>query len=66
MNGQPVTPTTIFDVIKAADDGTSECKLVFLGTGCEIVEDMVVAEGPALTNETLRDWVGRWCGGGGS
>ena len=63
VNGQPVTPTTILDVIKAADDGTSECKLVFLGTGCEIVEDMVVAEGPALTNETLRDWVGRWCGG---
>ena len=63
VNGQPVTPTTILDVIKAADDGTSECKLVFLGTGCEIVEGIVVAEGPALTNETLRDWVGRWCGG---
>ena len=63
VNGQPVTPTTILDVVKAADDGTSECKLVFLGTGCEIVEDIVVAEGPALTNETLRDWVGRWCGG---
>ena len=63
VNGQPVTPTTILDVIKAADDGSSERKLVFLGTGCEIVEDIVVAEGPALTNETLRDWVGRWCGG---
>ena len=62
VNGQPVTPTTILDVIKAAGDGSSERKLVFLGTGCEIVEDMVVAEGPALTNETLRDWVGRWCG----
>ena len=63
VNGQPVTPTTILDVIKAADDGSSERKLVLLGTGCEIVEGIVVAEGPALTNETLRDWVGRWCGG---
>ena len=68
------------------EDGTSERKLVFGGTGCEIVEGVVmmahrwartrrspsaqttqpvtrVAEGPALTNETLRDWVGRWCGG---
>ena len=54
VNGQPVTPTTILDVIKAADDGSSERKLVFLGTGCEIVEGKVVAEGPALTNETLR------------
>ena len=29
VNGQPMTPTTILDVIKAADDGTSERKLVF-------------------------------------
>ena len=29
VNGKPVTPTTIFDVIKAADDGTSERMLVF-------------------------------------
>ena len=29
VNGQPVTPTTILDVIKAADDGTGERKLVF-------------------------------------
>ena len=36
VNGQPVTPTTILDVIKAADDGSSERKLVFLGTGCEL------------------------------
>ena len=90
VDGQPVTPATIFDVIKAADDGTSERKLVFGGTGCEIVEGVVmmahrwartrrspsarttlpvaravawVEEGPALTNETLRGWVGRWCGG---
>ena len=32
VNGQPVTPTTILDVIKAADDGTSERKLVFRTT----------------------------------
>ena len=90
VDGQPVTPATIFDVIKAADDGTSERKLVFGGTGCEIMEGVVmmahrwartrrspsarttlpvaravawVEEGPALTNETLRGWVGRWCGG---
>ena len=29
VNGKPVTPTTMFDIIKAADDGTSERKLVF-------------------------------------
>ena len=29
VNGKPVTPATIFDVIEAADDGTSERKLVF-------------------------------------
>ena len=29
VNGKPVTPTTIFDAIKAADDGTSERMLVF-------------------------------------
>ena len=29
VDGQPVTPATIFDVIKAADDGTGERKLVF-------------------------------------
>ena len=29
VNGKPVTPATIFDVIKAADDGTGERKLVF-------------------------------------
>ena len=29
VNGKPVTPTTMFDVIKAADDGTSERMLVF-------------------------------------
>ena len=28
-----------------------------------IVEDVVVTEGPALTNETLRDWGRRWCAG---
>ena len=33
VNGQSVTPTTILDVIKAADDGTSERKLVFRTTG---------------------------------
>ena len=32
VNGKPVTPTTIFDVIKAANDGTSERKLVFRTT----------------------------------
>ena len=32
VNGQSVTPTTILDVIKAADDGTSERKLVFRTT----------------------------------
>jgi hypothetical protein len=32
VNGKPVTPTTILDVIKAADDGTSERKLVFRDT----------------------------------
>ena len=29
VNGKPVTPTTMYDVIKAADDGTSERMLVF-------------------------------------
>ena len=29
VNGKPVTPAIIFDVIKAADDGTGERKLVF-------------------------------------
>ena len=29
VNGKPVTPTTIFDAIKAADDGLSERELVF-------------------------------------
>ena len=32
VNGKPVTPTTILDDIKAADDGTSERKLVFRTT----------------------------------
>ena len=32
VDGQPVTPATIFDVIKAANDGTSERKLVFRTT----------------------------------
>ena len=32
VNGQSVTPTTILDVIKAADDGTGERKLVFRTT----------------------------------
>ena len=32
VNGKPVTPATIFDVIKAADDGTSERELVFRGS----------------------------------
>jgi len=32
VNGKPVAPTTILDVIKAADDGTSERKLVFRTT----------------------------------
>ena len=27
------------------------------------VEGVVVEEGPALTNESLRDWVRRWCDG---
>ena len=30
-------------------------------TALELIEE--VPEGPALTNETLRDWVYRWCGG---
>ena len=42
VDGTPVTPSTIFDVIKAADDGTGERKLVFGGTGCEIVEGVVM------------------------
>ena len=29
VNGKPVKPTTIFDAIKAADDGLSERELVF-------------------------------------
>ena len=29
VNGKPVTPTTMYDVINAADDGTSERMLVF-------------------------------------
>ena len=32
VNGTPVTPATVFDVIKAANDGTSERKLVFRTT----------------------------------
>ena len=28
-----------------------------------VVEGVVAAEGRALTNETLRDWVKRWCSG---
>ena len=28
-----------------------------------VVEGVVAAEGKALTNETLRDWVERWCSG---
>ena len=28
-----------------------------------VVEGVVVEEGPALTNETLRKWAARWCGG---
>ena len=34
VDGEPVTPATIFDVIKAADDGTGERKLVF--ADCDI------------------------------
>ena len=34
VDGQPVTPATIFDVVKAADDGTGERKLVF--ADCDI------------------------------
>ena len=34
------------------------------GVMVEGVVEGVVAEGRALTNETLRDWVKRWCGGG--
>ena len=28
-----------------------------------VVEGVVVEEGPALSNKTLRDWVRRWCDG---
>ena len=28
-----------------------------------VVQGVVVKEGPALTNESLRDWVNRWCSG---
>ena len=34
VDGEPVTPATIFDVVKAADDGTGERKLVF--ADCDI------------------------------
>ena len=34
VDGKPVTPATIFDVVKAADDGTGERKLVF--ADCDI------------------------------
>ena len=36
VNGKPVTPTTMFDVIKAADDGTSERELVFQRTSPQV------------------------------
>jgi len=43
VNGKLVTPTTIFDVIKAADDGTSERELVFRGSSKPLF-----AAGPAF------------------
>jgi len=36
VNGKPVTPTTMFDVIKAADDGTSKRELVFQRTSPQV------------------------------
>ena len=36
VNGKPVTPTTVFDVIKAADDGTSKREFVFQRTSPQV------------------------------
>ena len=36
VNGKPVTPATMFDVIKAADDGTSKRELVFQRTSPQV------------------------------
>ena len=36
VNGKPVTPTTMFDVVKAADDGTSKRELVFQRTSPQV------------------------------
>ena len=48
VNGKPVTPTTMYDVIKAEDDGTSERMLVF---GRKAADDG--------TNERKLDFWGR-------
>ncbi len=45
------------EVLGETEDVDSE------GVMVEGVVEGVVAEGRALTNETLRDWVERWCGG---
>ena len=33
------------------------------GTAEAVTGVIVLEEGPALTNETLRDWLKRWCAG---
>ena len=39
-------------------EGTAEAE-----TGGIVLEEELERQGPALTNETLRDWVERWCSG---
>ena len=39
-------------------EGTAEAEI-----GGIVLEEELERQGPALTNETLRDWVKRWCGG---
>ena len=39
-------------------EGTAEAE-----TGGIVLAEELERQGPALTNETLRDWVKRWCGG---
>ena len=39
-------------------EGTAEAE-----TGGIVLEEELERQGPALTNETLRDWVRRWCSG---